>query len=178
MVIHNKSASLIVEFLTYITYIEYLNFLGVQAGRPKSYQTDQTVRRRNLKLCRMVELASSTKIPRLAPIGLMGVLQRSKEQDRSSPGEILDYFGFFEKPTFQNQTVAERFSGEWMSIIKFQLTVAKGRQNVFERGEATFTKMAITFEQNEICTPNSIHICETSIWGHMKQSTAVNQTVH
>ena len=36
-------------------------------------------------------------------------------------------------------------------------------------GGAYFTKMAITQEVNEISSPNSVHMCMGSIWGHSKQ---------
>ena len=35
-------------------------------------------------------------------------------------------------------------------------------------GGAYFTKMAITQEVNEIFSPNAVHMCMVSIWGHSK----------
>ncbi len=70
----------------------------------------------------------------------------------------------------QNQTSAERLSAEWISIIiKKRWTsdsLSQGGAKTFERGRATFSKMPITPERNEISSPNSEHLCKSSIWGH------------
>ncbi len=61
----------------------------------------------------------------------------------------------------RNQTSAERFSGEWISItIKKSWTFDSPSQRsakTLERGWATFNKMPITPEWNEISPPNSEH---------------------
>ncbi len=43
-----------------------------------------------------------------------------------------------------------------------------GRQNV-RKWRANFTKKAITLEHNEISSPNSVHMCKSSIFGQIKK---------
>ncbi len=83
-------------------------------------------------------------------------------------GEIFGYFTFFEKTYFcklvlgfspdRNQTSTERFAGEWISIIikkswTFNSLSQRGGKT-FERGRATFSKMPITPERNDISLPD------------------------
>ncbi len=48
--------------------------------------------------------------------------------------------------------------------LNFRFTVPKGRQNI-RRGRATFSKMPVTPERNEISSPNSANLCKSSSWG-------------
>jgi hypothetical protein len=81
----------------------------------------------------------------------------------------------------RNQTSAEMFSGVWISIIiekklKFEFPVARGRKlNVV--GGACFTKMAITPEVNKVGSPNLVHMCLSSIWGHSKITASIGHMV-
>ncbi len=43
-----------------------------------------------------------------------------------------------------------------------------GRKNV-RKWRANFTKKAITRERNEISSPNSVHMCKSSIFGQIKK---------
>ncbi len=74
------------------------------------------------------------------------------------------------------QTTAQMFSGKWISIIiekklKFRLNFAMGPQNV-RKSRAIFTKKIITREQNEIYSPNLIHMWMTKIFGPKKKKFA------
>ncbi len=44
----------------------------------------------------------------------------------------------------------------------------------FERGRATFSKMPITPERNEIYSPNSELVCKSSIWGHRRTKISLS----
>ena len=44
-------------------------------------------------------------------------------------------------------------------------------------GGAYFTKMAITREVNEISSPNSVHMCMSSICGHSKKMALIGHMV-
>ncbi len=46
--------------------------------------------------------------------------------------------------------------------------IKMGRKNV-RKWRANFTKKAITRERNEISSPNSVHMCKSSIFGQIKK---------
>ncbi len=68
----------------------------------------------------------------------------------------------------QNQTTAEIFSGQLISIIIKKVEISQRGTKMSIKGGASFTKMAITPERNEVSSPNFVHMCQSSIFGQIK----------
>lgn len=142
----------------------------------KTDRADQTVSHRDLKLGGMVVLTPPTMWLRLAPIGLTGALQRSKVRnhsclrfDREAKFSGIPHFlknlllrsspRFFARSELnQCRKILWRMNINNYQKKKKSWTFDSPSQRdakTFERGRATFSKMPITPERNEIFSPNS-----------------------